>query len=252
MNSSVDQWKTFRSLVGSALFAALALTLGTTLAVAQEGQPVPKTTVPKAAPAAGAAAPAAAPAGAPAAGAEGGPEESAWVKVCRKNNQTDNKQICLVQHEGLDPNTGIVLATAAVRSVEGEIKQSLLVGVTTAYSLIIPAGVQIKIDDGEPIPLQYTICLPTSCQAQMELTKELFDKMRKGRQLIVAALNAQQKSMGFPLPLTGFGKAFDGPPIDNAKYEEARRQMMEQSRQRQIELARKANEQPPAGAPPQP
>jgi invasion protein IalB len=251
MNSSLDRWNTFHSLVGSALFAAFALTLGTTLVVAQEGQPVPKTTVPKAAPAARAAAPAAAPARAPAAGAEGGPEESAWAKVCRKNEQTGNKQICLVQHEGLDANTGIVLATAAVRNVEGEDKQSLLVGVTTAYSLVMPAGVQIKIDDSEPIPLQYTVCLPTSCQAQMELTKEIFDKMRKGKQIIVAAMNMQQKSMGFPLPLTGFGKAFDGPPVDNAKYEEARRQMMEQSRQRQIELARRAAEQPPAGAPPQ-
>ena len=145
------------------------------------------------------------------------------MKLCLKNEQTGNKQICLVQHEGLDPNTGIELATAAVRSVEGLDKQSLLVGVTTAYSLVIPAGVQIKIDDGEPISLQYAVCLPTSCQAQMELTKEIFDKMRKGKQMIVAAMNMQQKGMVFPVPLTGFGNAFDGPPADNAKYEEARR-----------------------------
>ena len=174
------------------------------------------------------------------------------MKVCRKNEQTGNKQICLVQHEGLDPNTGIVVVSAAVRSVEGLDKQSLLVGVTTANSLVIPAGAQIKIDDSEPISLQYAVCLPTSCQVQMDLTKEIFDKMRKGKQMIVAAMNMQQKSMGFPVPLTGFGKAFDGPPVDNTKYEEARRQMMEQSRQRQIELARKAKEQPPAGVPPQP
>jgi hypothetical protein len=47
MNSSLDRWNTFRSLVGSTLFAALTLTLGTTLMVAQEGQPVSKTTAPK-------------------------------------------------------------------------------------------------------------------------------------------------------------------------------------------------------------
>jgi invasion protein IalB len=239
------------------LLSLLALALGTSLAVAQEGQPVSKTTVPKAA--ARPAARAAAPAGVPAAGAEGTPEESAWVKLCRKNEQTGNKQICLIQHEGLDPNTGIILATAAVRTVEGEDKQTLMVGVTTAYSLVMPAGAQIKIDDSEPIPLQYAVCLPTSCQAQMELTKETFDKMRKGKQIIVAAMNMQQKTMGFPVRLTGFGKAFDGPPVDNAKYEEARRQMMEQSRQRQIELANKVAEQqklqgaqqPQAGAPSQ-
>ena len=156
-------------------------------------------------------------------------------------------------------STPIVLGTATVLSVEGEDKQALVVEVTTDYSLVIPAGVQIKIDDGEPILLQYVVCLPTSCQAQMELTKEIFDKMRNGKQMIVAAMNMQQKSMGFPVPLTGFGKAYDGPPVDNAKYEEARRQMMEQSRQRQIELANKTAEQKKVqgaeesqvGAPPQ-
>ena len=237
MNSSLDRWNTFRSLIGSALFAAFALTLGMTLAVAQ-GQPVPKTTVPKATPAA----PAAAPAGAPAAGAGAGPEESAWVKLCLKNDQTGNKQICLVNHEGLEPNTGMVLVAAAVRTIEGEDKQNLLVRLPTAYSLVIPAGVQIKIDDSEPISLQYAVCFPTSCQVQMELTKEMFDKMRKGKQMVVAAMNMQQKTMAFPVPLTGFGKTFDGPPVDNAKYEEARRQMMEKFRQRQMELANKAAE----------
>ena len=43
MNSSMDRWNTFRRLAGPALFAACALALGTTLAVAQE------TTAPKAA-----------------------------------------------------------------------------------------------------------------------------------------------------------------------------------------------------------
>src|SRR6478672_8675609 len=176
MNSSMDRWNTFRRLAGPALFAACALTLGTTLAVAQE------TTAPKRAPAAPAAAPAA-----PAA------EESAWVKLCLKNEQTANKQVCLVNHEGLEPNTGMVLVAAAVRSIEGEDKQHLLVRLPTAYSLVIPAGVQIKIDDGEPITLQYAVCFPTSCQVQMELTKDMFEKMRKGKQMVVAAMNMQQK-----------------------------------------------------------
>jgi invasion protein IalB len=243
MNSSMDRSNTFRSLAGSALSVAFALAMGISLAVAQEGQPVPKTTVPKAVPATPAGAPTAAPvAGAPAAGAQGGAEESAWVKLCLKNEQTNNKQVCLVNHEGLEPNTGMVLVAAAVRSIEGEEKQNLLVRLPTAYSLIMPAGVQIKIDDSEPITLQYAVCFPTSCQVQMELTKEIFDKMRKGKQMIVAAMNMQQKTMAFPVPLTGFSKTYDGPPVDNAKYEEARRSMMEKFRQRQIELANKAAE----------
>ncbi len=168
------------------------------------------------------------------------PSEDAWVKLCMKSEQTQNKEICLINHEGLEPNTGMVLIAAAVRKVEGEEKQQLLVRVPTAYALVMPAGVQIKIDEQQPIQLQYTICFPTSCQVQLELTKEMFDSMRKGKQMVVAAMNIQQKTMGFPVPLTGFAKAYDGAPVDSVKYEESRRQLMEMFRKRQADLAAKA------------
>ena len=101
--------------------------------------------------------------------------------------------------------------------------------------------------------MQYTICFPTSCQVQLELTKELFDSMRKGKQMVVAAMNIQQKTMGFPVPLTGFAKAYDGAPVDSVKYEELRRQLMEMFRKRQADLAAKAAKGAPdaTGAAPQ-
>jgi invasion protein IalB len=246
MIRSNDRWNTLRRCAGrSALLAAgaLALTLMATSAMAQgtevpDAQPkstaAPKKTTPAA--------------GAPAGDAAAQMPDDAWVKLCMKNEQTGNKQICLVNHEGLEPNTGMVLIAAAVRKAEGEEKQQLLIRVPTAYALVIPAGVQIKIDDKQPIQLQYTICFPTSCQVQMEITPELFDTMRKGRQMVVAAMNIQQKTMGFPVPLAGFSKAYDGAPVDNAKYEESRRQLMEVFRKRQAELAAKAK-QGQAGAP---
>ena len=237
MHSSMDRSYTLCLLARSALFAASVLALGTTMVVAQEGQPVPKPP-PKATPTAPAGA---APTAPPAPGPGAATDEATWVKLCTKNEQTANKRVCLVNHEGIDPNTGIVLVAAAVRSIEGDDKQLLLVRLTTANSLVMPAGVEIKIDDGEPIRLQYAVCFPMSCQVQMELTKDTFDKMQKGKQMVVAAMNMQQKAMAFPVPLTGFGKTFDGPPVDNAKYEEARRLIREKF-QRQIDLANKAAE----------
>jgi invasion protein IalB len=224
--------------MGSWNLLVFAFALCASSAVAQEGQQVPKTTP-------------AGPATTPGAAAAQG-KGSEWVKLCSKNEQTSNKQLCLVKYEGLDPNTGIRQIIVAARSVEGEDKQTLLLGVTTAYTLVMPAGVQIKIDDHEPIPLKYAVCFSTSCQAEMTLTKEgILDGLRKGKQMVIAAMNMQQKAMAFPVPLTGFGKAYDGPPADNAKYEEAQRQMMETIRQRQIELQKKVRgaEQPQAGAP---
>lgn len=230
---------------------ALALAVALPLAMAQEAPPAgqlqPKSTQAPKTPAAGAPA-----GGAPAAAAA---TEDAWVKLCMKNEQTANKEICLVNHEGLEPNTGMVLIAAAVRKVEGEEKQQLLIRVPTAYALVMPPGVQLKIDEEQPIQLQYAICFPTSCQVQLELTKELMDSMRKGKQMVVAAMNIQQKTMGFPVPLSGFAKAYDGAPVDSVKYEESRRQLMEMFRKRQADLAAKAaeaekNKQAGPGAPP--
>jgi invasion protein IalB len=237
--TAMVQWNRFRFMASGVVVAGVAaLGLAMSAAVAQDAAPDAGSAQPKAA------APAAAKATAPAA------DESAWVKLCMKNEQTGDKQICLVNHEGLEPNTGMVLVAAAVRTIEGDEKKHLLVRLPTAYSLVMPAGVQIKIDEDEPIALQYAVCFPTSCQVQMELTPELFDKMRKGKQMVVAAINMQQKTMPFPVPLTGFSKAFDGAPVDNAAYEEARRQMMEKFRERQAELAAKAKAEGQAGAAP--
>jgi invasion protein IalB len=242
MIGSRHRWNSLRRgaarlmLCGGA--TALALALAAPLAMAQqEGQAQPKSTQPKlaptgAAPAAGAQAPAGA-AGQAAA-------QDAWVKLCMKNEQTQNKEICLINHEGLDPNSGMVLITAMVRKVEGEQKQQLIIRLPTAYALVIPAGVQAKIDEDKPIDLQYMICFPAGCQAQTDLTPEVMEAMRKGKQMVVAAVNFQQKTMGFPVPLSGFNKAFDGPAADPVKYEESRKQLMEMFRKRQQELAAKA------------
>jgi hypothetical protein len=107
---------------------------------------------------------------------------------------------------------------------------------------VVPAGAQIKIDDGKPIQLQFSVCLPTNCQVQQVLSKEMAAEMRKGKQMFVAAMNMQQKTMAFPIPLKGFSRTFDGAPVNNAAYQEIRNQMLQASRQHQQELAKQAAE----------
>jgi len=240
MIGSKERWNSLSRGVGrwtlGAGVCALALAIVVPMALAQQAQPK-SSAAPKKAPAA-APLPATAQVG-----------QDAWVKLCMNNEQTAGKQICLINHEGLEPNTGMVLIAAAVRKAEGDNKQQLLIRVPTAYALVMPAGVQLRIDEEQPIQLQYSICFPTSCQVQMELTDDLYKKMRAGKQMVVAAMNIQQKTMGFPVPLTGFSKAYDGPPVDNKKYEEQRRKLMEMFRKRQAELAAKAKQGQAAGAP---
>lgn len=233
MLSWKDQWNRFRadlarlSLVTALSAAILALTAPAALAQHKAAAPAAE----KQAKAAGTKT------------AEANPApDAAWVKLCEKNAETGNKRICLTHHERLDGNSGMVLVAAAIRQVEGQKKETLLVRLPTAIALAIQAGVQIRVDNHKPVMLKYTLCYATSCQAETEMTPELLKSFRTGKQLVVAAVNLQRKAIGFPIPLAGFSKAYDGPPVDTAKYEAARRHLLELIRQRQIELAKKAAE----------
>ena len=256
---SMDRRKLLRRFAGRAalLVAAcmLATVLAAPLAVAQQQQQ-PATPKAKTTPKAKATQQPKGQAKAPP--AQGDQSQAAWVKLCEKSKQTESKEICLTHHERLDGNSGMVLVAAAIRNVAGDDKEQFLVRLPTAIALAIPAGVQVRIDEDDPIALTYTLCYATSCQAEIPLTPELLKSLRKGKQMVVAAINLQRKAIGFPVPLTGFNKAYDGPPVDNAKYQQARRQLMETIRKRQMELANKAAEaqqkkqqqggQPQAGA----
>jgi invasion protein IalB len=191
-------------------------------------------------------APAAAAKGAPAAPAAGNaPEQSAWVKLCEKAPSLAEPKkelnVCLTHHERLDGNTGMVLVSAAIRQVEGQDKEALMVMVPLGMAL--PPGVQVKVDDKEPVKLQFTLCHAAGCTAEGEASKAVIDQMKTGKQVVVAAINLAGKAIGFPVPLTGFDKAYAGAPVDNEKYKEARKRLMSAIRERQIEMAKKAKDE---------
>jgi invasion protein IalB len=210
----------------------MALLLGASLvaapAMAQDKKPAPADKKP--------AATAAAPAG---------EEQSAWVKLCEEapNLQDPKKKlnVCLTHHERLDGNSGRVLVSAAVREVDGQDKKALMVMVPLGMAL--PPGVQVKVDENEAVKLQYTLCHAAGCTAEAEATPAVIEQMKKGKQVVVAAINLAGKAIGFPVPLTGFDKSLAGKPVDNEKYKEARKRLMLQIRDRQIELAKKAKEE---------
>jgi len=164
---------------------------------------------------------------------------SAWVKVCSKAEQI--KSVCLLKYEGLDPKSGDVLVAAAVRTTQGNDKQDLIITVPTAYSLLMPPGVRVKIDEDEPISLPYVGCSPTSCQAQVELPNQVLDRMRKGNQMLIAAISTQQKPLTFRVLLNGFATTSDGAPVDEAKYQETRARAMELAKRTSQQANQPAN-----------
>jgi invasion protein IalB len=243
--------------VGLAAMLAIATGLAPVAAQQKEKQPPAK----KAEPAKGKAAEAA------------GKPQSAWVKLCEKapimskdkdgKDLREDKNVCLTHHERLDGNTGMVLVSAAIRQIEGADKNHLMVMVplgmaihpglrATVYSqeLWEQAQKNQKVDDSklDPVKLAYALCHPAGCTAEVEAGKDIVTKMKTGGGLMIMAINAQGQVIAFPVPLTGFGEAFDGQPIDNQKYSEARKTLMAQIAQRQQQMMEEHRKQQATGS----
>ena len=239
-----------------ALLAAGALAVATVAAPAQQApskkeQPAKKDTKAKA--------PAAAK---KEGGAVGEKQQTFWVKLCEKSPivvpdkegkpMREMRNICLTHHERIDGNSGIVVISAALRQVEGEEKQHLMLMVPLGTALAPGLRATVfnaeqwekvqkseKFDDSklEPIKFAFSFCHQAGCTAEIEATKELIEAFQKGAGIMVLAYNAQRQLVAFPVPLTGFNEALSGEPVDNAKYSEARKAAMLQIAQRQQQLA---------------
>ncbi|MGD9806547.1 MAG: invasion associated locus B family protein [Hyphomicrobiaceae bacterium] len=236
MNVTASMFGKGARLVGAAgLAAALALGAGSAFAQQKKGE-------------AKGAAPAAAAAN----------NQSAWVKLCEKapvlvkgkdgKEERAEKSICLTHHERLDGNTGMVLVSAAIRKVEGQEKEHLMVMVP--LGMAIQPGLRGKIYDKtmwdaaqknekvddtklETIKLNFSLCHPAGCTAEIELSPDLLEKMKAGAGMMVFSINANGQVIAFPVPLSGFATALAGAPIDNVKYSEARKALMQQIALRQ-------------------
>ncbi len=209
-----------------------------------------------------------------AAEAQGAQAQSAWVKLCEKapimakdkdgKDLREDKNVCLTHHERLDGNTGMVLVSAAIRQIEGADKNHLMVMVplgmaihpglrATVYNkdLWDQAQKNQKVDETklDPVKLAYALCHPAGCTAEVEAGNDIVAKMKTGGGLMIMAINAQGQVIAFPVPLTGFGDAFDGKPVDNQKYSEARKTLMAQIAQRQQQMMEEArNKQQTTGS----
>jgi invasion protein IalB len=200
-----------------------------------------------------------APAAAP---AQAAPAQSAWVKLCEKaagivkgkDGKEEKKElnICLTHHERLDGNTGMVLVSAALRQIEGQEKQHFMVMVP--LGMMLQAGMRAtlypkdaweavqkkeKIDESKlkAIKLAYTLCHPAGCTAEVEATPELLNDLKSDGGLVVFTIGANGAPVGFPVPLNGFEQSYAGQPVDNQKYSEARKALMQQIAARQQQLA---------------
>ncbi len=220
--------------------AALVLTLGTTNSMAQGGK------------VRGGKAPAA-----PQTAAAGGQNADIWYKLCtdasvpeptklgeppkqQKPGEMKKVNVCLTEADVRNNATAILVGKLAVRQIAGQPKPHMLVMLPLQSAL--PPGALVKIDDKEPIKLAYTTCDQAGCYAEANIEPALVNQMKAGKQIAYLGIGVSGRPLSVPLPLAGFAKAIDGPPMSLEKYNEEQRKIAEVIKARLAELRKKQEE----------
>jgi invasion protein IalB len=179
---------------------------------------------------------------------------SPWTKFCLKGQDANAKQICFTGKDGRI-ESGQPVVAAVIIEPEGEPKK--LLRVTLPLGMKLVDGTRIMVDtDANAQTGPYVICFANGCMADYEASPEMIDRLKKGQNLIVQAINANNQPLTLPLPLTEFAKAYDGPPTDPKEFEAQQKKLQEELQKRADEARKKLEQQgggsgtPPATAAP--
>jgi len=141
---------------------------------------------------------------------------SPWTRYCSKglteqSSEIRTKEVCFTASDGhLTSGQKLVIALL----IEPQGGGPKLLRVTLPLGVALVPGARIVIDEKEAMTAPYVVCLPQNgCMADYKADADLIEKLKKGRILAIQAF-AKGKPISFTLPLTGFGKAYDGPASD--------------------------------------
>jgi invasion protein IalB len=140
------------------------------------------------------------------------PSQTDWTKVCGKD-PANNTEICYTTRDFVSDQGQPVLA-AAVYDVKGQ-QNAKVVRFLMPLGLLLKPGIRFAVDQSTPLAGTYTVCFPNGCFAEtVGLKDDVVNAMKKGTTINVSVQNQVGREVTFAVPLAGFGKAFDGAPID--------------------------------------
>ncbi|EIM28920.1 invasion associated locus B family protein [Microvirga lotononidis] len=161
------------------------------------------------------------------------PSQPEWTKVCGKDQNT-NTEICYTTRDFVSDQGQPVLALA-VYDVKGQQPQKV-VRFVMPLGLLLQPGLRFAVDQGQAIAGRYVMCLPNGCFAEAQVKDDFIAAIKKGTNLNVSVQNQMGRELTFAVPAAGFGKAFDGPPIDPKVLEEQQKKLQEELQKKSEEM----------------
>ena len=145
-----------------------------------------------------------------------------WYKVCAKQEDVD---ICNVQNN-VTADNGQLVTSVGLIEIKGKVNRKVF-QVTVPTGRLVPPGIGLQIDTGKAQKLDYVICFPDRCVAEVPLTDQLVASFKKGQQITLTSVNFQNQPNPIKVALTGFSGAYDGPPLQQSDIEDRQKKLQD-------------------------
>jgi invasion protein IalB len=161
-----------------------------------------------------------------------------WFKACTNQNETD---ICNVQNI-TTASTGQLVTGISLIELKGKVNRKVF-QVTVPSGRLVPPGIGLQVDGGKAQKLDYIICFPDRCIAEVQLSDQLVSSFKKGTELTLTSVNFQNQPNPIKVSLKGFTGAFDGAPLQQADLEDRQKKLQEFVNKNNNDFAKKLKEE---------
>ncbi len=179
---------------------------------------------------------------------KGDPNQQEWTKVCGKDPATQ-RETCYTTRDFVAENDTPVLAVAVYETKGEGNRVDRQVRYLLPLTFLLQPGIRTSVDGGQPVAGRYSICVQNGCFAEFTATDQFFTRMKAGKVLTLQVQNQAARDVSFTIPLDGFAKGFDGPPIDPKVLEEQQKKLQEELQRRSDDLRRQMQQGGAPGAP---
>ncbi|MFN3549287.1 MAG: invasion associated locus B family protein [Mesorhizobium sp.] len=161
-----------------------------------------------------------------------------WFKACSKQEDID---ICNVQNIVV-ADSGQLITGVSLIEVKGKVNRKVF-QVTVPTGRMMMPGIGMQVDGGKAQKVDYAVCFPDRCVAEVPMTDALVASFKKGTELTLTSVNFQNQPNPIKVSLAGFTSAFDGAPLQQADIEDRQKKLQEFVSKNNEDFAKKLKEE---------
>jgi invasion protein IalB len=161
-----------------------------------------------------------------------------WFKACTKQEEVD---ICNVQNIVTASNGQLVTGVSLIE-LKGKVNRKVF-QVTVPTGRLVTPGVALQVDTNKAQKVDYVICFPDRCVAEVALSDQLVSSFKRGSELTLTSVNFQNQPNPIKVSLQGFTGAYDGEPLKQSDIEERQKKLQEFVSKNNEDFAKKLKEE---------